>query len=65
MKIITDPNEAFLKILAQPMAHLNHGKEVMLIWPGGQKSAAKQAATDKPDNTLRKPSGGKAALSDK
>ncbi len=65
VKVITDPNEAFLKILAQPMAHLNHGKEVMLIWPGGQKSAAKQTATDKPDNTLRKPSGGKAALSDK
>ncbi len=65
VKIINDPNEAFLKILAQPLAHLNHGKEVMLIWPGDQKPAAKPAITDKPDSLLRKPVGSKAALGGK
>ena len=33
-KIISDANEAFLKISAKPMARLNYGKEVLLIWPG-------------------------------
>jgi rod shape-determining protein MreC len=33
-KIVSDPNEAFLKITAKPVARLNHDKEVMLIWPG-------------------------------
>ena len=33
-EIIRDTNEAFLKISAKPMARLNYGKEVLLIWPG-------------------------------
>lgn len=33
-KIIRDANEAFLKISAKPIARLNYGKEVLLIWPG-------------------------------
>lgn len=33
-EIIRDANEAFLKISAKPMARLNYGKEVLLIWPG-------------------------------
>ncbi len=32
--ILSDPNEAFLKITAQPKARLNHNKEVLLVWPG-------------------------------
>jgi len=33
-KIVNDPNESFLAITASPAAHLNHGKQVLLIWPG-------------------------------
>jgi rod shape-determining protein MreC len=33
-EIVRDANEAFLKISAKPMARLNYGKEVLLIWPG-------------------------------
>ncbi|RTZ59719.1 MAG: rod shape-determining protein MreC [Gammaproteobacteria bacterium] len=32
---IKDTGEAFLSILARPMADLNRSKEVLLIWPGG------------------------------
>lgn len=33
-KVINDPNEAFLRITAAPMARLRHHKEVLLVWPG-------------------------------
>ncbi|MGE5240837.1 MAG: rod shape-determining protein MreC [Bacteroidota bacterium] len=33
-KIVNDPNESFLSITAVPAAYLNHGKQVLLIWPG-------------------------------
>jgi len=33
-RVVADPNEAFLKITAQPMAELDHGRLVLLIWPG-------------------------------
>ena len=33
-KIVSDPNESFLSITAIPAARLNHGKQVLLIWPG-------------------------------
>lgn len=33
-KIVNDPNESFLSIAAKPAAHLNHGKQVLLIWRG-------------------------------
>ena len=42
VKIVNDPNESFLDITAKPAAQLNHGKQVLLIWPGG---AAKTGAT--------------------
>jgi rod shape-determining protein MreC len=32
--IISDPNEPFLRIDAEPVARLDHSKEVLLIWPG-------------------------------
>ena len=35
LKIANDPNESFLDILVKPAAQLNHGKQVLLIWPGG------------------------------
>ncbi|OGI50132.1 MAG: rod shape-determining protein MreC [Candidatus Muproteobacteria bacterium RIFCSPHIGHO2_12_FULL_60_33] len=34
VKIVNDPNEAFLAITAKPAAQLNHGKQVLLIWRG-------------------------------
>ena len=34
IKIVNDENEAFLAITAKPAAQLNHGKQVLLIWPG-------------------------------
>ncbi|GMQ89744.1 MAG: rod shape-determining protein MreC [Gammaproteobacteria bacterium] len=37
--VAKDPNEAFLKISAKPMARLNYGKEVLLIWPGERQTA--------------------------
>jgi len=36
-RVVADPNEAFLKITAQPMAELDHGRLVLLIWPGKPK----------------------------
>lgn len=37
-KIANDPNESFLDIAARPAARINHGKQVLLVWPGrGQK----------------------------
>jgi rod shape-determining protein MreC len=32
-KIINNPNESFLDIVATPVAQLGHGREVLLIWP--------------------------------
>lgn len=32
--IVSDPNEAFLKITTVPMAKLDHGRQVLIIWPG-------------------------------
>ena len=32
-KIVNDPNELFLDIIATPVAQLSHNKEVLLIWP--------------------------------
>jgi rod shape-determining protein MreC len=33
-RIGSDPNEAFLKVEAKPVAQLGHNKEALLIWPG-------------------------------
>jgi len=32
-KIVNNPNESFLDIVAVPAARLGHGREVLLIWP--------------------------------
>ena len=32
-KIVNDPNESFLDIVATPVAQLSHSREVLLIWP--------------------------------
>ena len=32
-KIVNDPNESFLDIIATPVAQLSHSREVLLIWP--------------------------------
>jgi rod shape-determining protein MreC len=45
-RIENDPSEGFLRVEARPAARLNHGKQVLLIWPG-QKSAA-VATTERP-----------------
>lgn len=49
-RIDNDPNEAFLTISARPAALLNHGKQVLLVWPGqGQgKSRAPASARATP-----------------
>lgn len=40
IRIDNDPNEAFLRITARPVAKLNHSKQVLLIWPGLVKTSA-------------------------
>lgn len=35
--VINDPNEAFLRVTAEPVARLRHHKEVLLVWPGKQQ----------------------------
>jgi len=49
VRIVNDPNEAFLEIAARPAAHLNHSKQVLLIWPGRAPAAA---AEDKKNNAV-------------
>jgi rod shape-determining protein MreC len=39
-RIVNDPDEAFLTIRAVPLAHLNHSKQVLLIWPGNKPTPA-------------------------
>jgi rod shape-determining protein MreC len=39
-RIVSDPNEAFLAITAEPVARLNHSKEVLLIWSGDVNATA-------------------------
>jgi rod shape-determining protein MreC len=46
-KIVSDPDEAFLEITAKPMAHLNHSKQVLLIWPGQREATAAAHAAAK------------------
>lgn len=41
-KIENNPSESFLLIRARPAARLNHGKQVLLIWPGQSQAAAKE-----------------------
>ncbi len=44
VKVVADPNEAFLQVEAEPVARLSHGKQVLLIWPGETAPAPAQAA---------------------
>lgn len=41
-KIINDPNEAFLDVIATPVAQLSHSREVLLIWPTKTPLASEQ-----------------------
>jgi len=43
-KIENDPSESFLQVRARPAAQLNHGKQVLLIWPGQAATTAKGKA---------------------
>ena len=33
-RIVNDPNESFLAIVAKPAAKIGHGTQALLIWPG-------------------------------
>ena len=44
VRIVSDPNEAFLEITARPMARLNHSKQVLLVWPGAGMDKKKERA---------------------
>ncbi len=39
-RIVSDPNESFLTISAEPIARLDHSTEVLVIWPGRIKADA-------------------------
>lgn len=43
IRIVSDPNEAFLDITARPAARLNHSKQVLLVWPGDKQRSANVA----------------------
>ncbi len=32
-RVVGNPNEAFLTVVARPLAHLNHHTDVLLLWP--------------------------------
>lgn len=46
VKIVNDPNEAFLKVVARPLAQLGHGREVLLVWPGDRQFRASGTRTN-------------------
>lgn len=37
--VVKDPNEPFLQVEAEPVAQLDHAREVLLIWPEGRGGA--------------------------
>lgn len=55
-RIVNDPNESFLDILATPVAQLGHNKEVLLIWPSkAVLPPPPKPAEPKPAAPARKP----------
>lgn len=38
VRVIRNPNEAFLTVVARPMAHLNHYTDVLLLWRESRKT---------------------------
>jgi len=46
-RVVADPNEAFLQITTLPLAKLDHGRRVLLIWPGKKKTEPVAETTDK------------------
>ena len=60
-KIISDPNELFLDIIATPVAQLSHNKEVLLIWP---TKSTLPAVTKKPVD-IQKPTAPKKPIEQK
>jgi rod shape-determining protein MreC len=57
-KIVNDPNESFLDIVATPVAQLSHNKEVLLIWPA---KSVMPVETSKPAD-IKKPADAKKPL---
>lgn len=55
-RIVNDPNESFLEITARPTAHINHSKQVLLIWPGAKPPKAETPA--KPERPAPRPRAG-------
>ncbi len=41
-RVVADPNEAFLKITTRPLAKLDHGRQVLIIWPGHSKTKSEK-----------------------
>lgn len=41
-EVKNDPQESFLMVRARPEAQLNHGKQVLLIWPAVQEPGARR-----------------------
>lgn len=39
-RVVNNPNEAFLKVVAEPLAHLNDHTAVLLLWPQPTKDPA-------------------------
>jgi rod shape-determining protein MreC len=55
-RIVNDPDESFLDIVATPVAQLGHNKEVLLIWPSKEVLAPPpKPAEPKPMTPARKP----------
>lgn len=44
LRVVSNPNESFLKITVRPSARLDHNREVMLIWPNLPKPTAPPTA---------------------
>jgi rod shape-determining protein MreC len=43
VSIVNDPNESFLEITVKAVAHLNHSRRALLIWPGTAATATEPA----------------------
>ena len=52
-KIENNPSESFLLVRARPAARLNHGKQVLLIWPGQAQAPAKDKDKEKEKDKVK------------
>ncbi len=46
VEVRRDPGEPFLRISAQPLAHLERNREVLLVWPAAEGDEVEPAALD-------------------